>query len=74
MSVISATIFLPMRSPVSTISSARNTASSSFFMNAPGAGLHVQHQPIDSLRQFLAHDRRANQKRALHRPVTSRSA
>ena len=35
MSVISAAIFLPMRSPVSTINSARYAASFSFFMKAP---------------------------------------
>ena len=34
-SVISATIFLPMRVPVSTISSAKYSASACFFMNAP---------------------------------------
>ena len=35
MSVMSATIFLPMRSPVSTMSLARWTESFSVFMNAP---------------------------------------
>ncbi len=30
-----------------------------------GAGLHIEHERIDALREFLAHDRRANQIRTL---------
>ena len=56
-----------MRSPVSTISSARWTASSSFFINAPEPGLYVEHERVGALGQFFAHDRSADQIWALDR-------
>ena len=61
MSVTSATTFLPMRSPVSTISSARCSTSSSRLHERARAGLHIEHERVDPFRQLLAHDRSANQ-------------
>ncbi len=43
------------------MSSARKTASSSFFHECARAGLHVKHERVSAFRQFLAHDRCANE-------------
>ena len=38
-----------------------------FLHERAGAGLHIEHQRIDALSDLLAHNRRADQRRTLHR-------
>src|SRR4051812_11684775 len=38
------------------------------------AGLHIEHERVDALSEFLAHDGRADEIRPLYGAVTSRSA
>ena len=67
MLVSSASVRTPASSPVATSDSASARASASRLHEGAVAALHVEHEPADPLGDFLAHDRRGDQRNAFDR-------